>query len=208
MGQHKAMGAPVGSAPLEVRIAKTHEDLAMVMAVRAAVFLAEEDNITYHDEFDGNDFFATHLIAFVNGDPAGVIRCRWFADFAMLERVAIRKRYRTFKVLLALAKASHKLCRQKGYRLGHGRARGETVHFWRRFGGRPSGAPITMYRGTLTPLLYDIHKDPEEPAVTAAGPFGHPEFEEMIVQVEGEWDFDLLRNAEQERRAHFASAAE
>lgn len=186
----------LGSSSIEVRIAKTHEEFAMMMAVRAAVFLAEEENITYFDEFNGNDFFATHLIAFVDGDPAGVIRCRWFADFAMLERVAIRKRYRSFKVLYALAKASHKLCRQKGYRLGHGRARGETVHFWRRFGGRPSGPPITMYRGTLTPLLYDIHRDPDEPAITASGPFGDPHYEELIVQTEGEWDFNLLRQAE------------
>jgi hypothetical protein len=185
----------LASSSIEVRVAKTHEDLAMVMAVRAAVFLAEEDNITYADEFNGNDFFATHLIAFVNGDPAGVVRCRWFADFSIMERLAIRKRYRCFKVLLTLAKSAAKLAQQKGYRMMVGRARGDIALFWRHFGCRPTGRAVTMYRGTLRPFVYDIVQDGSQPAIRGDGPFGDPHFEEMIAQIEGEWDFNLLRQA-------------
>lgn len=179
---------PAVRPSLEVRIARTPDEYAMAMAVRAAVFLAEEDNITYFDEFNGNDYTATHLIAYVDGDPAGVIRCRWFADFALLERVAIRKRYRSYQVLASLARAALELCRQKGYRIAAGRAREETVNFWKRFGGRPSGEAIHMYRGTLVPIVHEIRQKPGAGAI-AAGPFGDPDFENLIVQPEGKWVF-------------------
>lgn len=182
------------SGSVDVRIVSTPDQYAMAMAIRAAVFLAEEDNITYSDEFGRNDFCATHLIAFVDGDPAGVIRVRWFADFALLERVGIRKRYRSYQVLAALARGALELARQKGYRYAAGRARENTVNFWKRFGGRQSGEAIHMYRGTLVPIIHDIPQKPEKGAI-CAGPFGDPTFEDMIVQPEGSWDFSRLRPA-------------
>lgn len=197
--QPRNAGAGTG---LTVRIARTPDEFAMAMAIRAAVFLAEEDNITYFDEFNGNDYVATHLIAYVNGDPAGVIRVRWFADFALLERVGIRKRYRSFKVLIALARASFELARQKGYRLVAGRAREDTVNFWKRFGARPTGAAITMYRGTLIPFVQEVARRPELGAIEN-GPFGDPNFEDLIVQPEGSWDFSKVK---QQPHIHLSAA--
>jgi hypothetical protein len=201
-GENSAVGDLVrsdekrGSASLEIRLASNHEDMAMVMAIRAAVFLGEEDNITYADEFNGNDFCASHLIALVNGDPAGVIRCRWFADFALLERVGVRKRYRSFRLLYNLAKAAHHLCWQKGYRLTAGRARGDSAKFWRHFGSYQSGPEITIERGTLTPMVQNLDFGADEPGMRGHLPFGNPYFEELIVQPEGQWDFDLLWRAQ------------
>ena len=187
-------GSKVPSESVTVKIVRTPDEYAMAMAIRAAVFLAEEDNITYFDEFNGNDYVATQLLAFVNGDPAGVIRVRWFADFALLERVGIRKRYRSYQVLASLARAALDLARQKGYRIAAGRARLETVNFWKRFGGRQSGEAITMYRGTLVPIVHDIPRRPDLGAIHA-GPFGDPDFETVIVQQEGNWDFTKLNKA-------------
>jgi len=192
----------VHSRKIEIRLVRTPDEHAMAMAIRAAVFLAEEDNITYFDEFNGNDYVATHLLAFVDGDPAGVIRLRWFAGFALLERVGIRRRYRTYPVLAALARAALELARQKGYRQVAGRARLETVNFWKRFGGRPSGAPVSMSRGVLVPILHDLPRRPDLGAVEA-GRFGDPAFESLIVQPEGAWDFEAFRAA-----SHHLSAAE
>jgi len=183
---------------VEVRLVRTPDEYAMAMAVRAATFLAEEENITYFDEFNGNDYVATHLLAFVDGDPAGVIRLRWFNGFAMLERVGIRKRYRSYKVFAALARASLEHARQKGYRTVAGRARGETYKLWQRFSGRRSGPEIEMYRGKLIPMLFDLADRPEIGSMTA-GPFGNPEFEDLVVEVEGNWDFRRLPT--QERHA-------
>lgn len=178
----------VPASAITVKIAATAEEFAMAMAVRAAVFLAEEDNITYEDEFDGNDHVSTHLVAFVNGDPAGTFRIRWFAGFARLERLGIRRRYRCLQVLNALARAAMELCRQKGYHVASGKSRADVVNFWRRFGGRPSGQAVEMYRGTLVPMVYDIPVKPERGAISAAM-LGDHDFEELIVQREGSWDF-------------------
>jgi hypothetical protein len=179
---------------VSVRIVRTPDEFAMAMAIRAAVFLAEEDNITYFDEFNGNDYVATQLIAFVDGDPAGIIRLRWFADFALFERIGIRKRYRSYQVLAALARGALELARQKGYRIAAGRARLETFKFWKRFGGRQTGEAITMYRGTLVPMVMDVPHRPDLGSMQA-GPFGDPEFESLIVQQEGNWDFSKLKKA-------------
>lgn len=191
MSAENRNGSKISASSVSVKIVRTPDEHAMAMAVRAAVFLAEEDNITYFDEFNGNDYVATHLIAYVDGDPAGVIRVRWFADFALLERVGIRKRYRSYQVLAALARSALELARQKGFRIAAGRARTETVNFWKRFGGRQSGEPITMYRGTLVPIVHDIPRRPDLGCIQA-GPFGDPDFENLIVQQEGNWDFSKI----------------
>ena len=193
MPHSPSQGEKAASWSIEVRIVRTPDEFAMAMAIRAAVFLAEEDNITYFDEFNGNDHLATHLIAFVNGDPAGVIRCRWFNGFAMLERIGIRKRYRTYKVFAALARTAIELARQKGYRYAAGRARGDTWKLWQRFWGRQTGPEITMERGTLIPMVIDIPDRAGAPSMPP-GPFGDPDFEALIVQQEGNWDFGRLAN--------------
>ncbi|MBI3446799.1 MAG: GNAT family N-acetyltransferase [Magnetospirillum sp.] len=191
MSAENTIGSKIRSSSVTVKLARTPDEFAMAMAIRAAVFLAEEDNITYFDEFNGNDYMATHLIAYVDGDPAGVIRVRWFAEFALLERVGIRKRYRSYQVLASLARAALELARQKGFRIAAGRARLETVNFWKRFGGRQSGEAISMYRGTLVPIVHDIPRRPDLGAIEA-GPFGDHDFETLIVQPEGTWDFSKL----------------
>lgn len=187
-------GSEASAPSVTVKIVRTPDEHAMAMAVRAAVFLAEEDNITYFDEFNGNDYVSTHLLAFVDGDPAGIIRLRWFADFALFERIGIRKRYRTYQVLAALSRGALELARQKGYRVAAGRARLETFKFWKRFGGRQSGEAITMYRGTLVPMVMDVPHRPDLGSIQA-GPFGDPDFESLIVQPEGSWDFSRMSKA-------------
>jgi len=178
-----------------VRLACTPDEFAMAMAIRAAAFLAEEDNITYFDEFTGNDFVASHLLAFVDEDPAGVVRLRWFKDFVVMERLGIRKRYRSYKVFAALARAAIDLSRKKGYRTIAGHARGDVYKLWQRFWGHRTGPEINMFRGTLIPMVIDIPELPGSESISF-GPFGEPNFEDLISQVEGLWDFDKLRNVE------------
>jgi len=186
-------GNESGNWSIEVRVVGTPDEYAMVMAIRAATFLAEEDNITYFDEFGGNDFVATHLLAFVNGDPAGVIRMRWFKDFAVMERLGIRKRYRSYKVFAALARAAIDHARTKGYRAIAGHARGEVYKLWQRFWGKRTGPEIVMYRGTLIPMVVDVPVRPNDLTIPN-GPFGDPDFEDVITQTEGAWQLDKLHH--------------
>jgi len=179
---------------IEARIATCPNDMAMVMAVRAATFLAEEDNITYADEFNGNDLVATHILVLVDGDPAGTIRIRWFHDFAVMEKVCVRGRYRSFRVFRALANAATSHLRTKGWCVAIGRARGDTHLLWRRLiKGRPSGKPMQRHRGQLLPMIVEY---PPLAGDSLSGlALGLPDVEDLIGQVEGTWDFTKVRIA-------------
>ena len=60
------------------------------IAIRGAIYMAEQ-RCPFEEEFDGNDFSATHLICHKNGEPVGCMRIRYFAGFAKLERLAVRQ---------------------------------------------------------------------------------------------------------------------
>lgn len=64
-----------------IKVARTLNELMQVIALRAAVYMAEQD-CPYTEEFDGNDFCGVHLLGTINDEPAGCIRARFFADFS------------------------------------------------------------------------------------------------------------------------------
>jgi predicted GNAT family N-acyltransferase len=76
-----------------IKVADCIEDMMKVFSIRAAVYIAEQE-CPYQEEFDGNDFSGSHLLGFVGDEPVGCLRIRYFADFAKLERLAVRKEYR------------------------------------------------------------------------------------------------------------------
>ncbi|MGQ3301476.1 GNAT family N-acetyltransferase [Reyranella sp.] len=82
--------------------------------LRAAVFMGEQQ-CPYWEEYDGNDYTASHLILYVDGEPAASIRVRWFANFAKLERAIILKRYRSYGLFLPFVHWAKEFCRKKGY---------------------------------------------------------------------------------------------
>ena len=133
-------------------------------AIRAAVFLSELA-CPYSEEFDGNDFTATHFLGYVGGEPASTCRVRYFADFAELERVAVRQEFRRTKIAEQMIQYALEFCRQKGYRKFHGRCERRLLRFWQKFGFKP----ITMESFTLLGHEYieceaqfEPHPDPIE----------------------------------------------
>ena len=122
----------------ETVVARTLEDLMQVMMIRSLVYIGEQQ-CPYAEEYDGNDFCgATHLILRRNKEPIGTLRIRWFADFAKLERVAVRPEYRGTRATLELVREAFRIAEKKGYRkiLGHAQAR--LLPFWgRHFKGFP-----------------------------------------------------------------------
>jgi predicted GNAT family N-acyltransferase len=73
---------------LAVVIVRDLADYMKVVAIRASVFLAEQD-CPYEEEFDNNDLSSLHLIAYLRGEPVATLRIRWFANFAKIERVCV-----------------------------------------------------------------------------------------------------------------------
>jgi predicted GNAT family N-acyltransferase len=121
---------------LSVTVARTFEDIMKVVSIRSAVYIAEQD-CPFDEEFDGNDFSATHLIGYVGNEPAGCLRIRYFGTFAKIERLAVRHEFRKTKLAFRLARAGVEFCKAKGYRCLYGHSRKDLVNFWRRFGFEP-----------------------------------------------------------------------
>ena len=120
----------------EVRVARSMDDLLMVYSIRSAVYIAEQD-CPFAEEFDGNDHCATHFLAFSDDEPAGCLRVRFFADFAKLERLAVRKPYRRSTLAFELVRSGIEHARRKGFRRVYGHARHGLEPFWARFGAKP-----------------------------------------------------------------------
>jgi predicted GNAT family N-acyltransferase len=121
---------------LSVTVARSMEDVMRVMTIRSAVYMSEQE-CPYDEEFDGNDFSATHLIGYVGSEPAGCLRIRYFADFVKMERLAVRREFRNTRLAFKIVQAGIELCRTKGYRKIYGHSQKRLLNFWGRFGFKP-----------------------------------------------------------------------
>ena len=101
-------------AEVTVKVASSLEELMQVFAIRSAVFMADQ-KCPYHEEFDGNDFSASHIIAYCDGEPAATIRLRYFSEFAKIERMAVRTEFRGYATVNPLIKYTLNLAQTKGY---------------------------------------------------------------------------------------------
>jgi predicted GNAT family N-acyltransferase len=172
--------APAGERTVSVTVARTLEDMARVIAVRSAVYIAEQ-KCPYEEELDGNDFSATHLLGYVGNEPAGCLRIRFFADFAKFERMAVRKEFRHTHLAVRLARAGIELCRAKGYRRIYGHAQKRLIGFWSRFGfRRPENARDLVFSDfDYTEVVLELAPHPEAVSLKT-DPY-------VIVRPEGRW---------------------
>ncbi|CAN5318891.1 hypothetical protein BH11PSE4_BH11PSE4_33280 [soil metagenome] len=118
---------------ISVTVVHSIEDLMRVIAIRSAVYIGEQE-CPYLEEFDGNDFSSTHLLAYVGHEPVGCLRIRYFADFAKIERLAVRKEFRKLRIAPQLVEAAIELCHVKGYQRLYGHAHKRLIRFWSSFG--------------------------------------------------------------------------
>jgi len=57
-----------------------HEDGRLVAGLcRPRGLLHRRAGSAFSEEFDGHDFGATHVIAYVGDEPVGTVRVRWFS---------------------------------------------------------------------------------------------------------------------------------
>ncbi|MDB5736349.1 MAG: family N-acetyltransferase, partial [Sphingomonas bacterium] len=183
---------------IDVQVARTMEDIAKVFAVRSAVYMAEQFPL-YEEEFDGNDFCATQMLVKVDGDVAGCMRIRWFADFAKIERVAVRKEYRRYHLGAVLVRAGVEHCRRKGYRKLYAHSRADLIPLWRTLGWRDmGGADFSFADIPYREIVLDI-----EPAADAIR-FGADPM--LLLRPEGSWDelgpFDRTQLGGDRNRRH------
>ena len=164
---------------LEIKIARGLDDLMMVYAIRAAVYMAEQE-CPYAEEFDGNDACATHFIGLVDGEPAGCVRSRFFHDFAKIERLAVLKRYRKSGLVFELCRSLIDHARRKGFPRIYGQAREGLEGLYERLGATPTGKKLSFSGFNYTEMLLEL--EPSQDAITLdSGGY-------VILRPEGDWD--------------------
>ena len=112
-----------------------------------------------------------------------MVRLRWFADFAKLERLAIRREYRGGSGLMMLGRHSFQHAAQKGYRRLMGHAQPRLVPFWKRyFHGRerPDRKRFCFSDYDYCELEFDL-QPPADAITIDSDPF-------VLLRPEGAWD--------------------
>jgi predicted GNAT family N-acyltransferase len=179
-----------------VKVASAFDDLMQVVAIRAAVYMAEQ-KCPYAEEFDGNDFTATHILALADGEPAGCIRLRWFGDFVKHERTTIRADFRGTNVADELIRFSFEIIRRKGYRKVYGHAAKGLVGYWRRWGFRALDETIAFSDHEFVPIVMDLDRAPDALSLGS----GHM----VLNRPEGSWDRPGVLEASVARGAPLAA---
>lgn len=86
---------------IKVELATSEALYKGAMAIRKQVFVKEQ-RIPESKEFDGNDFCAAHVVAYVQKNnrrlPIGTMRIRFFSDFVKFERMAVIRNFRKTNV--------------------------------------------------------------------------------------------------------------
>lgn len=166
---------------LAARVAATPDDIQRVFALRAAVFMSEQF-CPYDEEFDGNDYCATHILGFVDDEPAAVLRMRYFAQFAKIERLAVLARFRRTLIAKTVVETGIEICRKKGYTALYGQAQKRLVKFWSRFGFQPllKNTPLVFSDHEYVEIAAQLIPHPD-PITPLSDPY-------LIIRPEGRWD--------------------
>ena len=166
---------------LSVKVVRNVEDMMKITAIRAAVYMAEQD-CPYEEEFDGNDFCATHLIGYVDDEPVACLRMRYFGGFVKMERLAVRHNFRKTRIAFKVIREGIKHCNRKGFTKIYGHARDELIPLWGMFG-------IKVYEGSRKLVFSEYSYTemvcenllPEDAITLDADPY-------QLIRPEGDWD--------------------
>ncbi|MBV8189434.1 MAG: GNAT family N-acetyltransferase [Alphaproteobacteria bacterium] len=173
----------INGEPLTTKLAMRMEDSLHAFAVRAATFIGELD-VPYSEEFDGHDFSATHIIAYLGSEPVGAVRVRWLQSFAMPERLAVIQRFRGHNIGGLLLERCRQLAESRGCSTLYVQVRPADVTYWekqgwQRLASEPAGAgakqmiamvravdPSKPMRGSDAPEAVTLRGDAPSPAAS------------------------------------------
>lgn len=165
----------------KVVIARSSLEVQQAFAIRAGAFMIEQ-SCPFGEEFDGNDYTATHLVGYMDGEPAATLRIRYFADFVKIERLAVLPRFRGSLLYREVVQTALEFCRRKGYVKAYGHAQRRLVPLWSRFGFKVIE--------TAAPFVFSDHEYLEMQAVLAphASPIRIGCDPLVLDRPEGAWD--------------------
>lgn len=169
-----------GKKEIGIRVAHSFESFMQAVSIRNSVYVGEQQ-CPFEEEYDGNDFSATHMLAYIGDEPVGTLRLRFFADFTKFERVAVRKEYRESGVATQLVQAALKFCQKKGYRQAYAHIQQQLVPFWNKLGFHvmENTRRFVFSDFEYIEVIADIEPDPH--AIT----IGDDPY--MVIRPEGRW---------------------
>lgn len=164
-------------------VVSSAEQMAHAHAVRAICFL-EERKISYRDEFDGNDFHATHFVMYAEDEPVATCRVRWFADFAKIEATSFREQHRNPRIQRRFARFVFDHVARKGYTTLLTVAMERYARVYEKLLGFKRAPGRTSRRHDTDDVYYELEKELVVPpdAITRRSTPG------MIFRQEGAWD--------------------
>jgi predicted GNAT family N-acyltransferase len=166
--------------PVTVEVVRSMDEMARVIAIRGAIYMGEQ-RCPFEEEFDGNDFSATHLICHKDREPVGCIRIRYFADFAKLERLAVRHEGRGSGLAGRILDAAIELCRKKGYSVLYAHSQKRYLKVWEQRGFRRMGARELVFSDfDYVEVKLETEKHPQS-ITLSDDPY-------VIIRPEGRWD--------------------
>ena len=164
-----AIAQSIGGEPVTTKLAMKMEDSLQAFAVRAACFIGELE-VPFSEEFDGHDFGATHVIAYVGDEPVGTVRVRWFQSFAMPERLAVMQRFRGHNIGQMLLERCRKLAESRGCNMLYAQILPADLGYWEKQGWRRL-VPEAMSRGGHKPIIAVVKQvDPSKPLPEVEAP--------------------------------------
>ncbi|WP_237155200.1 hypothetical protein [Oryzibacter oryziterrae] len=168
---------------IRTEIVTSYEQLLHTYAIRAIGFM-EEHGVKATQAFDGNDYQATHVLCYVNDEPAGTVRIRWFKDFAKMERTCFRPEYRDPRTIKAAAEFAFDHIARKGYTRVLTHAMPQYARLWRMLLG--------FKQVDKQPVQFAGHAEPYVELVRELVPPENMISEEtdatVLFRVEGQWD--------------------
>ena len=166
--------------PVTVEVVRSMDEMARVIAIRGAIYMGEQ-RCPFEEEFDGNDFTATHLICHQDREPVGCIRIRYFAEFAKLERLAVRHEGRGSGLAGRILNAAIELCRKKGYSVLYAHSQKRFLKVWEQRGFRRMGARELVFSDfDYVEVKLETQKHPQS-ITLSDDPY-------VIIRPEGRWD--------------------
>jgi GNAT superfamily N-acetyltransferase len=159
----------IDGVPVTTRLAMKMEDSLQAFAVRAACFIGELE-VPFSEEFDGHDYGATHVIAYIGDEPIGTVRVRWFKSFAMCERLAVMQRFRGNNVGNLLLERCRKLAESRGCNMLYAQVLPSDTGYWQKQGWRRL-VPEEMSRAGDKPIVAMVKQvDPSKPLPEVEAP--------------------------------------
>ena len=171
------------SNDLRVEVVRDLNEYMKIVAIRASVFLAEQD-CPYDEEFDNNDLSALHLIAYLRDEPVATLRVRWFANFAKIERVCVMKHVRGGALVKLLIETAVDIISRKGYVHAIGYIQKRLVPFWKQLGFHPREGREGFRFSDYDYVECSRQLEPRVDALTIdADPY-------VLMRPEGDWDHE------------------